>query len=107
MVQENDCCTTRGMDVFAEDVEIVTDYATNVTLPESEPGGTSVRSGVFTYAFTAGDDTLNVRLVGSGAGDTNPIINGATLELVPEPGTLTVLGAAAAPMLLLRWRRGR
>ncbi len=86
-------CCDRGFDITVEDELVVDNF--NVQVTQEGMGNTS--QGVFyTKSFVAGDDVLNILLGGVNplASDNNPILNGVTLEVVPEPSSLvlTLLG---------------
>ena len=61
------------------------------------PSGSITRGGVFSYTFFATSDVLNIRLSGAAIGtDANPILNGLTLEVIPEPMTMLAVGMGLA-----------
>ncbi len=90
--------TTRGFDVMFEDILVLDDWAAG--------DGDPALGKFIAYEFTATDDQFNIVLDGFGTafGDKNPILNGLTLEAIPEPShtLLTALGLA-----LLAFRRRR
>ena len=52
------------------------------------PGGVESDEAIvmLTYIVTAGDDTLDIQLIGDGSfGDNNPILNGYTVEDLGVP----------------------
>jgi hypothetical protein len=82
--------TARGFDVMFEDILVLNNW---------QAGDGLLNTGSFiSYEFTATDDMFNIVLDGfsTGFGDKNPILNAATLELIPEPShtLLTVFGLA-------------
>ncbi len=100
MVMEG-CCVGRGFDVSFEGVLTVRDFSADAL---GASGGAET-GAVITHTFTAGDGTFNIMLDGYATAfvDKNPIINGFTLERIPEPGTLSLSLIAGA--LMLRRRR--
>jgi len=82
-------CCNRGFDVLVEG-GLVADEFSPLALQEGVAGNSALYGTVVTHEFTAGDTTLNIVLSGAAASfpDQNPIIQGLTLELVPEPGAL-------------------
>ena len=62
---------------------------------------------VYTYEFTAGDNNLDIDLpAGTTTGaDTAGLLSAMTLEVIPEPGTLVLLGLGSLGLLLRRRRR--
>jgi len=97
------CCGGRGFDVYVEDGLAVDNFS-----PAAVVGGVDFsRGAVITHQFIAQDSVLNIRLDGRGQpfSDKNAIIQGLTLETVPEPSTaiLAALGAIG----LLAWARGK
>ncbi len=88
-------CCDRGFDVNFEGILTVDNYSPNAQ------GGSLALNGVaaITYEFTAEDSVFNITLDGFGTAftDRNPILNGFTLERIPEPATgalsLLALGA--------------
>ena len=61
---------------------------------------------VFTYDFFSETDTLLVDLLhGSAWQDGNPVLNGFTVEIIPAPAALALLGLGAVPLLGRRRRR--
>ena len=98
-------CCNRGFDVSIEGMLVGNDFS-----PLAVQGG-SVGDNVFTgvvlsHVFLAADDTLNIALNGAGTPypDKNPIIQGFTLELVPEPTSLALLGLGAVALVRRRRR---
>ena len=60
---------------------------------------------VFTYEFIAQDSVLNILLRnGTSLGNRDPILNALTLETIPEPATLALLGLGV--LGFARRRRG-
>ena len=58
---------------------------------------------LYTGIFRPSSATLNVTLAAGGdGGDTNPIISALTLEAVPEPATLGILGLGGLALLRRR-----
>ncbi len=94
-------CCDRGFDVSIEEI-LVVDGLNLQTLGALQANNTGA---VVTHLFTAGDDQLNVVLNGYSAAftDINPILNGFTLEAIPEPSA--ALLAAFGGLLALRRRR--
>jgi hypothetical protein len=95
MIFAETCCD-RGFDIRVEDELLVDNFNVQVT-----QGGinNSTAGAVYSYNVIAGDDVLNIALGGSNplAPDNNPILNGLTLEIVPEPsaGLLSLIGMLA------------
>jgi hypothetical protein len=93
----------RYMDVEIEGVLVVDELE-----PQAAAGTPPRDAGaVYTYTLAASDDTLNVRIAAGTGGsgrDPNPLLSGLTVEIVPGPATLGLLGLGVA--LLLRVRRG-
>jgi hypothetical protein len=114
--QEGWNATAPGIRQFNIDVEglrLATNFdITEVTGPQ--PLNRSVtpnvltpntRGAVLSYAFTATDNQLNVVL--SQSPIDNPRIEALTLEIIPEPATLVMLGLLAASGLAIGPRRRR
>ena len=67
--------------------------------------GTTTGQGlVYTYQFTAPDNTFTFRLADNPGDDGNAILGGLTLEVVPKPSALTLLAVGA--MAVAGRRRG-
>lgn len=99
-------CCGRGFDVYIEDALTVNDFSPIVLVG----GSVDVTKGaVITHEFLASDSTLTIRLDGRGTSfpDKNPIIQGLTLETIPEPSAvvLGVLGAIGLGASLARRRK--
>ena len=98
------CCGNRFFDVRVEGTTIHDDFTTASAFNNFNPNAPATTTGtVITHTLLAGDGTINVILDGAaaaGAGrDTNPILNGLTLELIPEPTSLAIVGVTAVGML--------
>lgn len=96
-------CCDRGFDIFV-DGELSVD---NFSVPGTQGGIANTAAGaVFSQTFVASGDVLNITLGGVNplAGDNNPILNGLTLEVVPEPSSFSLL---ALGLLCLRRTRRR
>ncbi|HWB05193.1 MAG TPA: PEP-CTERM sorting domain-containing protein [Verrucomicrobiales bacterium] len=95
----------RTFDINVEGEQILDDFKVgNVT------GGDATKGAKVEYVFTAGDPELNILLNGgavpNAAGlDRNPILSGATLRLVPEPGSVALTALAASALILRRRRK--
>lgn len=61
---------------------------------------------VYTYQFTAPDNTFTFALADNPGDDGNSILGALTLEVVPEPSGLALLGLGAAAAGLRRRRHG-
>jgi hypothetical protein len=103
----------RQFNIDAEGVRLATNFdITEVTGPQTlnrsltPPNETpNTRGAVLTYDLTAGDNMLNV-VLSHGAID-NPRIEALTLEIIPEPVTLAMVGLFAACGLAVARRRRR
>ncbi|MCA9217012.1 MAG: PEP-CTERM sorting domain-containing protein, partial [Planctomycetales bacterium] len=83
-------CCDRGFDISIEG-EVGVD---NFNIQRTQGGINNGAMGVvYSHSFTASDDVLNINLGGVNidAGDNNPILNGLTLEVVPEPSGLSLI----------------
>ena len=83
------CCANRTFDISIEGELILDNFQGSqfVAVPQNGEGL------VFTYQFTALDSILNIDLRGAAfnGADTNPIINGLTLEhITPEPSVVAL-----------------
>ena len=68
--------------------------------------GAPTAGTVFTYIFTAGDTNLDIDLEpGTSFSDHAPLINGMTLEKVPEPASIILFSMAGFGLLMARRRR--
>ena len=90
--------TTRKFDIDIEGSTavtafVITDYCS----------GDLTEGVVFTYEFTASDTNLDIDLVANYS--QTPIWGAMTLERIPEPGTLVLLGMGSLGLLLRRRRR--
>jgi hypothetical protein len=99
-------CCDRGFDITLEDELMVDNFNVQVT----QDGIANTSQGVvFSAEIVAGDDVLNIALQSANplAPDNNPILNGITLEIVPEPSgvTLMILGLLALRPLAAGRRR--
>ena len=74
-----------------------------------EQGGINNNSTgvVYSHTFTAGDGELNIALGGENplAPDNNPILNGMTLEVVPEPSSAALMFLGLLGFLARRRRK--
>jgi hypothetical protein len=97
-------CCDRGFDITVEGELAVDNFNVQVT-----QGGiaNTAQGAVFSKEFVAGDDVLNILLGPSNplAPDNNAILNGLTLELVPEPGSMTLAVLALLAMASRRQRK--
>jgi hypothetical protein len=87
----------RQFNIDVEGVRVATDFDINaVTGPQTrnqnDPANNALNTlgAVLSYSLTASDSTLNV-VLSHGAVD-NPRIEAITLEIIPEPATLVILG---------------
>ena len=69
---------------------------------QSGIAGDGEKGVLISYTFTAGDDTLNVSFNRNGGSD-NPWLQGYSLQVVPEPGSLALISLGGA--MVLRRRR--
>jgi len=92
--------SNRGFDVFIEGMLVADDFS-----PYALTGIDLTKGVVLTHQFTALDDTLEILLDGLGTPfpDKNPIIQGLTLKIIPEPASMSLL--ALGLLALLRRRR--
>ena len=97
-------CCNRGFDVFLEG-NLVADDFSPLAIQGGAAGDSATTGVVLSHQFVAWDGTLHIVFDGAGTQfpDKNPIIQGFTLELVPEPTTLALLGLGA--LALVRRRR--
>jgi hypothetical protein len=92
----------RGFDVLADGATIADNFGSS--------SGDLTSGRLITHEFTSGDSTLNLvfdgpAAAGAGFGDLNAIVSGLTLEVVPEPGSLTLVALGGLPLALRRRRR--
>jgi hypothetical protein len=97
-------CCDRGFDIFVEGEMSVDNFNVQFTQGGINNGEQGV---VFTQLVSSDDGVLSVQLGGSNslAPDNNPILNGFTLEVVPEPSSFALVILGLVP--LLGRRRGR
>ncbi len=97
--------TTRSFDIEVEGELLIDEY--QIKLITQQTGGVPTAGAVFSHAFFAEDDLFTFRLLnGSSLGNGDPILNAFTLQIVPEPSSLVLLGLGALGLAPLR-RRGR
>jgi hypothetical protein len=95
----------RIFDININETQVEDDFSVgSVTL------GDNAQGAFWTYEFTADSNELNILLDGGsvpgfGGIDRNPVLSGLMLEVVPEPGSVTLSGLAAAALLMRRRRR--
>lgn len=65
---------------------------------------TDQNATLITYEFTATDTVLNILVEGVVEVDSNEWLSGYSLQVVPEPGSLALIGLGG--LLVLRRRRG-
>lgn len=96
---QDDPNLARGFDVNVEGATIADNFGSST--------GNLTSGRLVTHQFTATDDTLNIQLINAGGsfGDPNPILSAATLEVVPEPASLGLIGLGAVGLLARRRRR--
>jgi hypothetical protein len=97
-------CCNRGFDITIEGELAVDNFNVQVT----QGGINNVTQGVFfSDTVVSSDGVLNILLGGSNplAPDNNAIINGLTLEVVPEPSSLILTLLAVVGMCLSGRRR--
>jgi len=97
-------CCDRGWDISVEG-ELSID---NLNLPEMQGGiGVPDQGVVFTQIVSSDDDVLSIMMGGNNpeVGDRNPILQGLTLEVVPEPSTWVLLGLGSLAFLAVIRRR--
>ena len=100
MMYQEGCCN-RGFDIFVEGANAQDNFSTGPI------NGAPTSGTVFTHTFTAGDAIADIDLVGVAGEfpDTNPTLFAFTLEVVPEPTALGLLGAGALGALARRRSR--
>lgn len=87
----------RTFDVTFEDGTLVDDFR----IFDAAGGQSEVVA--MAYEAAVNDGTLNVDLTIGGSGDVNPILAGFIVRVVPEPGSLALLGLSG--LCVLRRRR--
>ena len=97
-------CCDRGFDITVEDELVVDNF--NVQVTQGGMGNTS-QGALYTKEFVAGDDVVNILLgpPNPRAPDNNAILNGVTLEIVPEPSGLALAMLGMLGLAGLRRRR--
>ncbi len=71
--------------------------------PDIQGSGISFQGVVVTHPFVASDATLNISIIKNAASDDpNMLLNGLTLERIPEPSALIVLSLGVAFTLAAR-----
>lgn len=95
--------SARGFDVTINGILVADDFNPGLLAGLNDP----TLGAVLTYDFIADADTLSILLDGysSPFGDHNPILQGFTLEVIPEPTTLALLGLGALALARRRRRR--
>jgi hypothetical protein len=101
----------RQFNIDVEGVRVATNFDINaITGPQTRnqnaPANNALneRGAFLRYAFTAGDNTANI-VLSHGALD-NPRIEALTLEIIPEPATVAILGVllVSCGLATRRWR---
>jgi hypothetical protein len=103
----------RQFNIDVEGVRLATNFDINaVTGPQTrnmaatpQVNVENTRGAVLSYVLTAGDPTLNI-VLSHGAVD-NPRIEALTLEIIPEPATLVMLGVLVTSGVAVGFRRRR
>lgn len=98
----------RQFNVYVEDALIAADFdITAVAGVQEVEGGEGINTAgaVLTHSFTAGDDTLNIRLE-HGSID-NPRMSGITLEIIPEPASIALVATGTLILVGYGVRRRR
>jgi hypothetical protein len=79
LIQEG-CCANRGFQVEVENSILAPGFNASAS-----HGNLTTAGGIVTYQFVARDTTANVRLLSLGGfTDSNPILNGLTMEFFPD-----------------------
>lgn len=92
----------RAFDIYVEDQLVVNEFD---IIEVAGPHNGHVESGaLYTWTVAATDGQINVELRhGSTTFDTNPLINAMTVELVPAPATIGLMGLGG--LMISRRRR--
>jgi hypothetical protein len=93
--------SNRFFDIVVNDVLVWNDFSVG-----SVTGGDPLMGAYFTYQFIADRTELNVLLHGAAyASDVNPLVSALTLEVIPEPGAVSLMIVGLAGILGSRRRR--
>jgi hypothetical protein len=93
----------RRQDIIVEGLTILDDFQITQGNGVSNP---QTYGTIVTYTFTAADDILNIELArGAGGADPNPIAQGFTLQVVPEPSVLSIMAMGVLALVFRRNNR--
>jgi|GEM_PF-1901483 len=102
---DNSAVARRNFDVSIEGVVEVGTFEPQQGMGVTDP---QAFGSIISHTFTAGDTALNLVLGGNGSfasgGDPNPIIQAFTLQAVPEPSSIILVGIALFGLVAFRRR---